>query len=61
MPGKGFKTTALEEDVLSELRSLSYQLSAQEDRRVTLSDTVRLLIQTYNAMNTAIPANGTIK
>lgn len=51
MPGKGFKTTALEVDVLNDLRKLAYELSIQEDDRVTLSATVRLLLQTYYTYN----------
>lgn len=48
---KGFKSAAIEVEVLSDLRRLSYELSAQENRRVSISDTLRLLLTTYNEYN----------
>lgn len=60
MPGKGYKTTALEVEVLNDLQRLARELSVTEDRRVTMSDTVRLLMQTYYAMYpNLLPRNGT--
>ena len=56
MAGK-FTTASLETEVLNDLRNLSFKLSLAENARVSLSDTVRVLMQEYLSMHTEF-ANG---
>lgn len=51
MPMPGYAHIALKEDVVNELKDLSFRLSVREQRRVSMSDALKEILKVYRGIH----------